>query len=484
MASPREALKEPLLVSINDDDPHSFILPEPPSNTTTTTTTTTDLFSPPYTPTPPTFPPPTTYSNRATTPPHLPEAPAFQRQISETTGKRLAQAGFSRQLPAMLRKQALLKWRYPVSFVMELVSPIVVLCILVLGWVLSREGIESVGSMVYANDTQVFNNWLNDITIVPVDKAANNSQCYTTKNLPPSTAFCFTGDEYQLLNDVLGYNGPTSIPTIDEYIGLHRVFVMSTANSSSPADTIATLDSVTDHRLTNIIYLGTLAFTPNTTAVRALIQHLNTTHPLFRTLPVRIFDSEDEAMSKVLDLDERFWSVVSFNVLDMAGGHVDYVIRMNYTALPSTSTTISKFQLGLDDSFKRYYYSGFLTLQNMIDEAVLVASARNNYDPYPPYPPRPAQALPTTHKPNPPLLTSFLTPPPNNSQLISAINLTSIPMPTSAYQGSNFYSEPRAGHLAVPGHVYVISCIAIDKRDSRRERESYKGDYEDDGIVG
>ena len=420
-------------MSINDDDPRAFIVADTPSNT--------DLLSPPYTPAAANFsyqPPLATQPNSSTTPPHLPEAPAFQRQISETTGKRLAQAGFTRQLPAMLYKQALLKWRYPVSFVMELLSPVIVLCILVLGWVLSQEGIESVQSMVYANDTQVFNSWLNDITIVPIGKAPNNSQCYTTKNLPPSTAFCFTGDEYQLLNDVLGYDGPTSIPSIDEYIGLHRAFVMATANSSSPADTIATLDSITDHRLTNIIYLGTLAFTPDTPAVRALITHINSTHQLFRTLSVRVFSTEAEAMSKVLGLENRYWAVVSFNVLDMAGGEVDYVIRMNYTALPSTSTTISKFQLGLDDDFKRYYYSGFLTIQSMIDEAVLIASARNDYAPYPPYPPR--AALPAVAK-TAPLRSSFATLPPNNSQLLTAINLTTTPMPTSAYQGSNFYSN-------------------------------------------
>ena len=429
----REELKEPLLVSINDDDPHTFIVPDTPHDSS--------LLSPPYSPTPFSYKPLPTTSSAAITPPHLPEAPAFQRQISETTGKRLAQAGFTRQLPAMLHKQAILKWRYPVSFVMELISPVIVLCILVLGWVLSREGIESVQPFVFANDTQVFNSWLNDITIVPVGRQPNNSQCYTTKNLPPSTAFCFTGDTYQLLNDVLGYDGPTSVPTIDEYIGLHRAFVLATSNSSSPADSIATLDSLTDHQLTNIIYLGTLAFTPNTTAVHSLIQHLNTTHRLFPTLQVRLFDTEDEAMSKVLQLQERYWAVVSFNVLDMAGGEVDYVIRMNYTALPSTSTTISKFQLGLDESFKRYFYSGFLTIQSMIDEAVLVASADNNYEPYPSYPPHPP--VPSNDSKSPPSsVSSFVnTLPPNNAHLMTAINLTTIPMPTSAYQGSNFYTN-------------------------------------------
>ena len=425
----REELKEPLLVSINDDDPHAFIVPDTPAN----------LLSPPYTPATTFNQPPASLSTHSTTPPHLPEAPAFQRQISEKTGKRLAQAGWTRQLPAMLHKQALLKWRYPVSFVMELVSPVIVLCILVMGWVLSREGIQRVDSFVYANDTQVLNSWLNDITIVPVSKLPNNTACYTTKNLPPSTAFCFTGDTYQLLNDILGYDGPTSIPTIDEYIGLHRAFVLATANSSSPADSIATLDSLTDHLLTNIIYLGTLAFTPNTTAVHALIQHLNATHQLFRSLHVRVFNTEDEAMSEVLEVSDRYWAVVSFNVLDMAGGAVDYVIRMNYTALPSTSTIISKFQLGLDESFKRYYFSGFLTIQNMIDEAVLIASAHNDYDPYPPYPPRPALFYNTTSSPL--LPSSMHTLPPNNSQFISTINLTTTPMPTSAYQGSNFYSN-------------------------------------------
>ena len=135
----KEELKEPLLVSINDDDPHEFAVPETPQNA--------DLLSPVSLPV---YKPPALPDVRAITPPHLPDAPAFKRQISESTGKRLAQAGFLRQLSAMLHKQALLKWRYPVSFVMELVTPIIVLCILVMGWVLSREVIERVDSMVYA----------------------------------------------------------------------------------------------------------------------------------------------------------------------------------------------------------------------------------------------------------------------------------------------------------------------------------------------
>ena len=424
----REELKEPLLVSINGDDPHEFAVPETPQNAALLSPVSAPMYKPPAVP-----------AVRAITPPHLPAAPAFQRQLSEATGKRLAQAGFLRQLLAMLHKQALLKWRYPVSFVLELLSPLIVLSILVLGWVLSQQGIERVDSFVYANDTQVLDSWLNDVTIVPTARLPNSSdtQCYTTRGAPPGTAFCFTGDTYQLVNDVLGYNGPTSVPSIDEYIGLHRAFVAATDNSTSRTETIQQLDSVTDHQLTNIIYLGTLAFTPNSTAVHSLIRQLNDTHPLFRTLRIQTFETEGEAMSEVLQLRERYWAVVSFHVLDLPGGAVDYVIRMNYTGLPSTSTLISKFQLGLDTGFKRYFYSGFLTVQNMIDEAVLVASARNDYRPYPPYPPRPPNDTTRAAATPQPMLML----PPNNSKFATSVNYTATPMPTSAYQGSNFYTN-------------------------------------------
>ena len=451
-SSRRQELRRPLLLAINDE-PHIVALPSPPErpslpNSSSPTSPYPDLSAP-------TSPSPgSSLASSSSSPgpayvaPLLPAAPIFTRQLSESTAKKLAQGNFFRQLPAMLWKNALLKVRFPLSFFMEIVSPLVVLSILVMGWILSREGVQTVGSMVYANDTQIVNSLFNDVVIVPSGtSAANGSLCYTTKTLPPGTSFCFAATDVQLLNDVLDYDGPTSVPSIDDYIALHRAFVLATANSSSPAETIAALDSLTDNQLTNLIYLGVLAFTPNTTAVRALLADLNSTHLLFGSLKLRVFPSEEAAVADVLSLQQRYWAVVSFNVLDLPGGHVDYTIRMNYTALPSTSTTVSKFQLGLDRSYKRYLYSGFLTLQNMIDTAILRISAKDDYSRFPAYRPNqgsgsqpPARPLSSSSSSSALPLSSPPSPPPNNSAFLLSANLTTVPMPTPGYQGSDFYS--------------------------------------------
>ena len=446
-------LRAPLVVSINDD-PHivGHPSPSPPLSdsssaypsitppsplTSSPSSTLSPAFSAPLLPSP-------SLSSFATPllpdPVLLPEAPPITRQLSESTAKRLAQGSFFRQLPAMLHKNFLLKLRYPASFALELLSPLIILLILVLGWVLSQEGIETVPPQVYANDTTIVNTIVNDISIHPSGTNDSNAGCYRTRTLPANTAFCFDGSSVDVLNAVLSYDGPTSIPTLDEYVGLHRAFLLATANSSSPSDSISALDSFTDHQLTNIIYLGRLAFSPNTTAVRSLIAHLNRTNLLFGTLDVSVFDSEDEAVGDALQLRSRYWAVVSFNELDLAGGRVDYVIRMNYTALPSTSTKVSKFQLGLDESYKRYYYSGFLTLQTMIDSAVLYISADNDYSMYPPGPISIRRSQRSSAQ-SFPLSASSPASPPNNSALLQFVNITTVPMPTPGYQGSSFYTN-------------------------------------------
>ena len=461
-SSQGDDLRRPLIVSVNDDpriiaaspmsssstSAPSYYLPITPSSATSTPS---PSLSSPATSSPGQLVPSPSLSSYAapllsSSPvPVLPLAPHFTRQLSESTAKKLAQGNFFRQLPAMLHKNWLLKARYPASFLMELLSPLVILMILVLGWWLSHESLEVVQAQVYANDTAIVNDIINDVTVVP-SSATNSTQCYHTRSLPPNTAFCFEGSDVDVLNAVLNYDGPTSIPSIDEYIGLHRAILQSISNASSPSQSVDAIDSLTDHQLTNLIYLGTLAFSPNTTAVRSLLHHLNTTNLLFGTVDVRVFDSEAAAVDGAMG-KQRYWAVVHFNELDLAGGQVDFVIRMNYTVLPSTSTTISKFQLGLDDSYKRYMYSGFLTLQTMIDTAVLYIAAQDDYSQYPPGPVLPPPVSNDHQRPHSSLSPGLRGPPaspilpPNNSVLVTSVNITTVPMPTPGYQGSSFYSN-------------------------------------------
>jgi hypothetical protein len=61
--------------------------------------------------------------------------------------------------------------------------------------------------------------------------------------------------------------------------------------------------------------------------------------------------------------DKPIWAIVVVNNLDPVGGNVDYKIRMNFTTVPRTTKAMHKRRQGLRGYYKRYYTSGFLSLQ-------------------------------------------------------------------------------------------------------------------------
>jgi hypothetical protein len=63
------------------------------------------------------------------------------------------------------------------------------------------------------------------------------------------------------------------------------------------------------------------------------------------------------------EFDSPIWAVVVVNQMDPLNGKVDYKIRMNFTTVPHTWSTIHKHRIGLLTYYKHYYTSGFLSLQ-------------------------------------------------------------------------------------------------------------------------
>ena len=61
--------------------------------------------------------------------------------------------------------------------------------------------------------------------------------------------------------------------------------------------------------------------------------------------------------------DKPIWAVVVVNNLDPVAGDVNYKIRMNFTTVPRTAKAMHKRRKGLRGYYKRYYTSGFLSLQ-------------------------------------------------------------------------------------------------------------------------
>ena len=80
----------------------------------------------------------------------------------------------------------------------------------------------------------------------------------------------------------------------------------------------------------------------------------------------RIHATQQDAEAYILDnLHERAWALVDVRAAN--DGAVEYAIRMNSSTVPSTTSSVAWRSFGIDRTYLRYYFSGFLTLQREID---------------------------------------------------------------------------------------------------------------------
>lgn len=136
--------------------------------------------------------------------------------------------------------------------------------------------------------------------------------------------------------------------------------------------------------LGNLLTQGRITFAPNTTEVSGLVTHLLTESELFKEVYGGTFSSEKDAVDSALsnvENDKPIWAIVVVNNLDPAGGNVNYKIRMNFTTVPRTAKAVYKRRTDLQSYYKRYYTSGFLSLQNAVNSYVFkLAPNRSEVD--------------------------------------------------------------------------------------------------------
>jgi ATP-binding cassette, subfamily A (ABC1), member 3 len=157
-------------------------------------------------------------------------------------------------------------------------------------------------------------------------------------------------------------NGPLIVPNLDQYI------VLGNFLREVSAGYIGFLSSTGfTNSFTNLLYRGSLHFSPNTDATYSLINHLNSTYSNFQTLDVYVHDSEDDAINAILNnLDETTLALIS--LFQITQEKVNYAIRQNYTTLPSTNDVIITPAIGINQNYQQYFFSGFLTLQSAVDD--------------------------------------------------------------------------------------------------------------------
>jgi hypothetical protein len=156
-------------------------------------------------------------------------------------------------------------------------------------------------------------------------------------------------------------NGPLVVPTLDQYVTIGDAFRAVAGPFRRVLQTTGYSDS-----FTNLLYRGTLHFSPNTPMTHSLIDHMNRSYTSFRDFNVVVHDSEDDGVEYILDnLDDTAFALIA--LLQITPNKVNYKIRQNYTTLPNTNGVLNNPAIGINTDYQQYFFSGFLSLQRAVD---------------------------------------------------------------------------------------------------------------------
>lgn len=243
------------------------------------------------------------------------------------------------QLTTILKKNYIEKKRNLRNSCCEYCSHLIILLLLVFGYGLSE--ITHYDAEMYASV---------NITIPPPWINTNGNSNIQLSGL------------FNSLGDLLA--GPLPIPSFDMF-----VFTSLAISSAVGDDRITSLATSSSFGQTygNLLTLGTLHFAPEGPEVDSLIQYLNETTATFQRLKYYKHQSENKAIRYIQNhLEEYTWALIVIHTIDPS--NINYEIRLNYTTLPNTNEVVNWISIGLDTSYQRYYLSGFLSLQDVIDE--------------------------------------------------------------------------------------------------------------------
>jgi hypothetical protein len=195
-----------------------------------------------------------------------------------------------------------------------------------------------------------------------------DAEIYSSVNITIPPPWINTNNNIQLsglftsLEDYL--SGPLPIPSFDTF-----VFTSLAISSAVGDDKITSLATSSSFGQTygNLLTLGTLHFAPDSPEVDSLIQYLNDTTATFQRLKYYKHESENKAIRYIQNhLGEYTWALIVIHSIDPS--NINYEIRLNYTTLPNTNEVVNWISIGLDTTYQRYYLSGFLSLQDVIDQ--------------------------------------------------------------------------------------------------------------------
>ena len=263
-----------------------------------------------------------------------------------------------RQLGAMMWKNSLLKRRAWKTTTCELVSPVLFIGVLVLGYSLSDS--DSYPERTHASQT---------INLGALLSSASNA---ANIGRPGSNLLELWGFAFELLR--LGI-GPIPVLSIDVYAGVDQALrnIVGAERYEQLTAQQWLIDSL--GLAGNLLNPGTLHFAPNNTATRDFLAFARARHPVLNNVRTRLHATEQVALDYILDHvdDERTWGLVALR--ELCPSRVDYAVRLNYTQIPNTNLITRFLDRGLETDFQSYVTSGFLTMQALVDEYVFENAA-------------------------------------------------------------------------------------------------------------
>lgn len=377
-----------------------------------------------------------------------------------------------RQLYALGKKNILLRIRNPLVTLIELLSPLSIVVLIIIGYSYSLHDIRHTDQYIFTDPNKIIQSIATfQSGLLPnIQDWVPNRPTTHCIVLPMAVQwmFCFdTEADRDMLYAITSYNGPTPIPSMKQYVSIAHTFSTQFGNISDTEvlQKMNQLNLLVDGQFTNLLFLGELWFVTNTQCntphtpcninineINDFIQFMSDTVDGMNELTIRIFDNEQAALQAIdtLNPTQYIWAIINIHSFDLYN-NIDYSIRMNHSVVPDTYKIHDRFNIGLDDSFKEYLFSGFTTLQITFDNALYnYTNTMNGY--------HHDQSITNT------IILPYSIVPPNN--------ITITPFPIPSYKWNKFYETmgPFLGLLLVMCYMIPVSLFVkqlVDDKESR-----------------
>jgi len=280
------------------------------------------------------------------------------------------------QVKAMLTKNAILKKRAWRNTLLEVLSPVLLLAVLSIGYSLSLDDVYNVPAINYARTEYP----LNTISRALLEALNCSNGFGSGGSLPEASAANFSSGcvASSLVGSLLNYKGAAPVPTLDQFLLASRQLQAAIRSNGSDVGDMVERLRLADSRFDNLVYGGKLSFAPASLEVEKLVDWMNSTFDLFDSVYHKTFETIEDALQDAVStsgISDRTWALVSFQELDFENKKIEFSIHMNWTVLPTTHVLYNRFEYAFSNSFLRYFLSGFLSLQSAVGSYVLKTSA-------------------------------------------------------------------------------------------------------------